>query len=94
MSTYVSKKPWQESYKAALFESDKSKAAERIADAERMTVTRARCLFNHPNNAHAERNALDAALYALNVPKLFTCVEPNEKNEHGIPQNHRLRRSL
>ena len=63
---------WQDLYRAALFEADKTKTAERIAHAERVIVARARNLFNATSNAWAERSALDAALYALGVLKVYT----------------------
>ncbi len=49
MSTGISKSPdsrWRQLYRAALSEIDKSKLPERIADAERAVVLRARELFS------------------------------------------------
>lgn len=71
MSTNFLPKTWQELYKAALFETDKGKTAERIADAEQAIIARARSLFNSPCNPSGERNALDAAFYALNIMKFY-----------------------
>ena len=56
---------WHELYKAALFETNRSKIAERIADAERMIAARARDLFKDPKDMTEEQHALDDALYAL-----------------------------
>jgi hypothetical protein len=58
---------WQDLYKAALFESDRTKLAERIAEAERAIVVRTRVLFHQAQDAAQERLALDAALYALHI---------------------------
>jgi hypothetical protein len=85
MSNYSPEEKWQVLYKTALFEADKSKAAEKISDAERAIAARARSLFTHPDNASAERNALDAAFYALGVLKLYTRAPQNESNEGPIP---------
>lgn len=94
MRTFVPEKPWQDLYKAALFETDKSKTAKRIADAERMILVRAQTLMNQPNNSCAERNSLAVALYALSVLKIYRRAEPHQLNEGEIPPNRRLRRSL
>lgn len=75
MSMYSPEKAWQQLYRAALFETDKTKAAEQIAHAERVIAARARTLFNSRDNAMAERNALDATRYALKVLKLYKRVE-------------------
>jgi hypothetical protein len=42
---------WQDLYKAALFESDRTKLAERIAEAERAIVVRTRVLFHQAQDA-------------------------------------------
>jgi hypothetical protein len=84
MSSGVGKKEWQELYLAALFETDESKTAGRIADAERMIVERARSLFHHPNSGGAERDALHAALHALSALKLCARVEPRDASERKI----------
>jgi hypothetical protein len=85
MSNPFPKEAWQELYTAALFETDKSKAAERISAAEQVIVARVRNLFHHPDNPSAERNALDAALYALSILKVYTCAQQKESNEVAIP---------
>ncbi len=56
---------WRELYKAALFETDRSKIPVRIADAEKAIVVRARELFHTVTDNIKEDQALDDALYAL-----------------------------
>lgn len=84
MSFYLPEKAWQELYKAALFETDKTKAAERMAHAERVILARARCLFENPD-ALAERNALDAALYALHVLRFYIDTQLSNAKEAAAP---------
>ena len=69
-------KAWTELYKVALFETDKSKLSEetdksklseRIADAQTALALRARELFQTGNEHLQERQAVDAAIYALYV---------------------------
>ena len=55
----------RELYEAARFETDKSKLAERIADAERAIVARARQLFATNATNIDEDQAVDDALSAL-----------------------------
>ena len=78
-------KNWQELYRAALFETDKTKIAERIAEAEQVIVARVRSLFHDPDTAWAEHNALDAAFYALNVLKFYSHVPQNASHESALP---------
>jgi hypothetical protein len=56
---------WRELYKAALFEVDKSKMLQRIAEAKRALVLRARELFQAVEDNPEEGQALDDAMYAL-----------------------------
>jgi hypothetical protein len=56
---------WKDSYRAALFEPNKSKIPVRIADAEKRIAARARELFNSGHHDTLERSALNVALYAL-----------------------------
>jgi hypothetical protein len=63
---------WRELYKAALFETNRSKLPERIADAERAIVMRARELFASTADTIEEDQALDDALYAMRA--LQSCV--------------------
>jgi hypothetical protein len=79
MSNSFPGREWQELYRAALFETDKSKAAERISDAEQVIRARVRNLFHHPDNPSTERNALDAALYALGVLKVYNRRQPSSE---------------
>jgi hypothetical protein len=63
---------WRELYKAALFETNHEKLPERIADAEKAIVVRARELFASGADTIEEDQALDDALYALRA--LQSCV--------------------
>jgi hypothetical protein len=56
---------WRELYCAALFETDKSRVPNRIADAEKAIIARARELFSAGADTIEEDQALDDALYAL-----------------------------
>ena len=56
---------WQDFYRAALFEPNKSKLPVRIADAEKQIAARARELFNTGNEDITERNALNVAIFSL-----------------------------
>lgn len=56
---------WRQLYVAALFEADPSKITERIAEAERALVLRARELFQISGDHIEEEEALDNAMYAL-----------------------------
>jgi|ERR1700688_1056645 len=64
---------WRELYSAALFETDKSRIPDRIVDAEKAIVTRARELFSAGADTIEEDQALDDALYALRA--LQNCLE-------------------
>jgi hypothetical protein len=56
---------WRELYCAALFETDKNRIPNRIVDAEKAIVARARELFSAGADTIEEDQALDDALYAL-----------------------------
>jgi hypothetical protein len=56
---------WKELYRAALFESNKSKIPTRIAQAEKRIAARALELFNSGDHDTMERNELNVAMYAL-----------------------------
>ena len=62
MSTGISKSPdsryWRQLYRAALSEIDKSKLPERIAEAEKAVVLRARELFLRQPAITAKRQRL------------------------------------
>lgn len=64
---------WRELYSAALFETDKSLVPNRIAEAEKAIVARARELFSAGSDTIEEDQALDDALYALRA--LQNCLE-------------------
>jgi hypothetical protein len=71
MSTGISKSPdsryWRQLYRAALSEIGKSKLPERIADAEKAVVLRARELFQAAGDNGEETEALDDVMYALHA---------------------------
>lgn len=70
MSTGVAVSPsksWKELYMAALYETDKCKVSERIANAEWALALRARELFHTGRENLHERQAVDAAIYALHA---------------------------
>ena len=71
MSTGIPRSPdsryWRQLYRAALSEIDKSKLPERIAEAEKAVVLRARELFQAAGDNGEETEALDHALYALHA---------------------------
>jgi hypothetical protein len=56
---------WRNLYKAALFEIDKARLPERIAQAEKALVARARELFHIAGDNIEEEQALDDTMYAL-----------------------------
>jgi hypothetical protein len=56
---------WRELYCAALFETDENRVPNRIADAEKAIIARARELFSAGADTIEEDQALDDALYAL-----------------------------
>ncbi len=61
---------WRQLYRAALSESDRTKLPQRIAEAERAVVLRARELFHGRGGESAdseETEALDNVMYALHV---------------------------
>jgi hypothetical protein len=60
---------WRQAYLAALFEPDKNKRLERMKEAEMAVALRARELFHNENNG--ERQAVDAAMYALQTLRRF-----------------------
>lgn len=63
---------WHSLYQAALFETDRTKIPERIAEAERAILTRVRELFVVDSDHIEEDQILDDALYALRA--LRNCV--------------------
>jgi hypothetical protein len=69
----LSSRNWKELYTAALFENDNDRVLERIADAERAIIDRARELFSAGCDTIEEDQALDDALYALRA--LQSCLQ-------------------
>ena len=71
MSTGICKSPdsryWRALYKAALSEIGKNKLPERIAEAEKAVVLRARELFQAAGDNGEETEALDDVMYALHA---------------------------
>ena len=71
MSTGISKsldsRYWRQLFGVALSQIDKSKLPERIAEAERAVVLRARELFQAGCDNGEETEALDDAMYALHA---------------------------
>ena len=58
---------WKELYRAALFEIDETRLPERISQAEKALVLRARDLFRVAGDNIEEGEALDDAMYALHA---------------------------
>ena len=69
---------WRELYLGALFETDKRKIPERIAEAERALICREHELFTGTKNK-SEREAVNTALHALHA--LRSCLD---HRPHGI----------
>ena len=71
MNTGISKsqdnRHWRQLYRAALCEIDKSKQPQRIAEAEKAVVLRARELFQAAGDTGEETEALDDVMYALHA---------------------------
>ncbi len=58
---------WRDLYKAAVREPDSAKLPDRIAEAKRVLVQRARELFQKTGNNLEEEQAVDAAMCILHV---------------------------
>jgi hypothetical protein len=71
MSTGICKSPdsryWRALYKAALSETGNNKLPERIAEAEKAAVLRARELFQAADDNGEEKEALEDAMYVLHA---------------------------
>ena len=65
---------WHELYHAALFEPDRDKIPQKIAEAENAILSRMKELFAVDSDHIEEDVVLDDALYALRA--LRTCVLP------------------
>jgi hypothetical protein len=70
---------WRDLYKAALFEVDKARLPERIAQAEKALVLRARELFHIAGDNIEEEQALDDTMYALHA------LRNTSQTSHCIP---------
>jgi hypothetical protein len=82
---YKNAKVWRELYVAALFESDHAKITDRIAEAERALVVRARELFHESGDNIEEAEALDNAMYSLNALRnVYRCGQAPAQS----PQSH------
>jgi molybdenum cofactor biosynthesis enzyme len=80
-SKSLDSRTWRELYKAALFEVDKTKLPERIAQAEKAIALKARTLFYVAGDSIEEGQALDDAVYALRALRNtsqtnFNCMPP------------------
>jgi hypothetical protein len=84
MNTDISRSPhkrvWPQFYKAALFEPDVNKVSDRIVEAKRALVTRARELFHSAGDNIEEGQAVDDAMYALHALRSALKIRPNAKN--------------
>ncbi|MGH9497907.1 MAG: hypothetical protein ACRD3L_02080 [Terriglobales bacterium] len=66
---------WKDLYMAALFESDKPRIAERIAEAQLAIVTRKRRLTLSATDVR-EQHTLDNALFSLEALRLCLSIPP------------------
>ena len=67
MAVSSSTTTWRELYNAALFETDKCKLAQCIADAEKALIMRAIELFHADGDHIEEQELLEDAMYALDA---------------------------
>jgi|SRR5947209_19444942 len=79
-------KSWKELYKTALFETDKKKLSERIAQADLALAVRARELFHAGSEHLHEREAVDTAIYALHVLRSTTRWDKQEEGTKAMYQ--------
>ncbi len=78
-SISLSSRAWRDLYKAALFEVDKTRIPDRIAQAEEALVVRARELFHMAGDNIEEEQALDDTMYALHA------LRNTSQTSHCIP---------
>src|SRR5712675_2015060 len=78
-SISLNRREWRNLYTAALFEVDKTRLPERMAEAEKAVVLRARELFYAAGDNIEEGQALDDAMYTLhalrNRPQTYRSIE-------------------
>ena len=77
-------KNWKELYRAALYETDKNRVSERIANAEWALALRARELFHTGRENLQERQAVDAAIFALHALRSTTTNNEGKKGMHRV----------
>jgi hypothetical protein len=75
---------WRGLYKAALFETDRSKIRSRIEEARSALVFRSRELFVTSPNCDDETEAIENAVYALRA--LENCLRLNTKDRRHAPE--------
>ena len=75
-SKSLDSRAWRNFYKAALFEIDKARLPERIAQAEEALVVRARELFHIVGDNIEEEQALDDTMYALHALRNTSRTNP------------------
>ncbi|MFZ1142533.1 MAG: hypothetical protein ABR881_29995 [Candidatus Sulfotelmatobacter sp.] len=78
-SIYLNSRAWRDLYKAALFEVDKTRLLDRIAQAEEALVARAQELFHIAGDNTEEEQALDDTMYALHA------LRNTSQTSHCIP---------
>ena len=74
---------WRELYIAAVFETDKKRMSERIADAESVLALRARELFHADGEHLQERQAVDSAINALYILRRTTMCASRQTAQEG-----------
>ncbi len=75
---------WRTLYHAALFETDTIKLTGRIEEARKALIVRSRELFATSPNYGGETEAIENALYALQV--LENCLRSNTKDRRHAPR--------
>lgn len=82
-SISLNSRAWRDLYRAALFEVDKTRLPDRIAQAEEALVVRARELFHIAGDNIEEEQALDDTMYALhalrNTSQTNNCIPHRSK---------------
>jgi len=77
-SISLNSRAWKDLYKIALFEVDKARLPERIAQAEEALALRSRELFHVAGDNIEEGEALDDAMYALHA------LQSTLQDNHGM----------